>query len=62
MVRADQYFVVSYVILFTLILLTVGVNILSNGGKPELAQSIFRRSGFAAVPLTVAMFWYLSIA
>ncbi|HIF33312.1 MAG TPA: hypothetical protein EYQ75_16910 [Planctomycetaceae bacterium] len=61
MVKADQYFIVSYVILFTLIFLTIGVNLLINWGKTELAQLVFRKSAYAMVPLTVLVFLYLSL-
>ena len=61
MVKADQYFIVSYVILFTLIIMTIGVNMLINWGKTELAQSVFRISSYVMVPLTVLVFLYLSL-
>lgn len=61
MVKADQHFIVSYVILFTLILLTIGVNMLINWGKAELAQSVFRFTAYALVPLTMVVFLYLSV-
>ena len=61
MVKADQYFIISYVVLFTLILLTIGVNMLMSQGKAELSQSIFRVASYVIIPLTATGFLYLSI-
>jgi len=61
MVKADQYFITTYALLFILILLSIGVNMLAKFEHEELAKTIFRRSGFVMIPAVVIIFGYITI-